>query len=50
MKFDDLLTFSFIEGIGERTLKKLRFVESANSLSDMDDKELSAYLPYKNNT
>ncbi len=47
MKFDDLLTFSFIEGIGERTLKKLRFVESANSLSDMDDKELSAYLPYK---
>ena len=29
MRFDDLFTFSFIDGIGEKTLKKLRGVIAA---------------------
>ena len=47
MRFDDLLTFSFIDGIGEKTLKKLRGVTDINDLFMMDDKELAEYLPSK---
>lgn len=47
MRFDDLLTFSFIEGVGEKTLKKLHSVEDVSILFELDDKELAEYLPYK---
>lgn len=47
MRFDDLFTFSFIEGVGEKTLKKLHSVEAVELLFELDDKELAEYLFYK---
>lgn len=48
MKINDLFSFSFINGVGEKTLKKLRKIDKLDDLYSMDDNELLQYLPDKN--